>query len=290
MLASFPIEQAQPNQEFYGLEVLPLLQIYTRDSYRDAGNGDPEFDPARPEQAWWDDTYDGHPPNELVTFSALVWASDGTATIGSFTQKAAWMRTPNFKGRPAYPRWHPAATQATRGGNAINPVTMSTELQARDLMAEIGGVDIVELGLQSLVIQGITVLQPVNYPADELRRLWSVVMPSGSNINVGYKLARKYSAGVGHPGHWVADASVEGGINWQPDALIDGSDSTAKPLPPPCRPLKINEEMQTYIVGLWAKGTRIRRSDLSAANGETGDIADIRTKVTALYNLLVPHN
>lgn len=297
MQSSFPAEQAQPNQEFYGLDVLALFQNYTRDLYRASGNGDPVVDPARPEQNWWDDTYAGSAADESITFNAVVWADDGTATIGSFTQRAAWMRTPNFRGLPSFPKWIPAATQATRGGAAIDVAAMSTEAQARELMADLGGSSIVDFGLRTLVIQGVTLLQPISYPASEPRRLWSVVMADGTSVNVGSKLARKYSAGVGHPGQWVADLSEEGGINWQPDALPDGSNSGGKPLPVPCRPLKPNEELQIFMVAAWAKGTRVHRTDWnraasSAAEGNTDTVAieDIKTKVTALYNLLVPHS
>ena len=80
MQTSFPVEQPQPNQEFYGLDVLSLLQTYNRDLYRASGNGDPEFDITRPEQNWWDDSYQGHPPDELVTFNAVVWADDGASS------------------------------------------------------------------------------------------------------------------------------------------------------------------------------------------------------------------
>jgi len=295
MQTSFPVEQPQPNQEFYGLDVLSLLQTYNRDLYRASGNGDPEFDIMRPEQNWWDDSYQGHPPDELVTFNAVVWADDGTAVIGSFTQKAAWMRAPNFKGVPDYPKWIPAATQATRGEAAVEVAALSTEAQARELMADLGGATIVDIGLRTLAIQGISLLQPVNYPPDEPRRLWSVVMANGTTANVGYKLRRKYSAGIGHPGHWVADSTEEGGINWQADTVPDGSTSYAKALPPPCRPLKPNEELQIFMVTAWAKGTRVHRKDLAPVpsggiGADSAAIADVQTKVTALYNLLVPHS
>ncbi len=50
MLTSFPIEQPQPNQEFYGLDVLNLFETYTRAQFEAAGGPLIPFDPTRPEQ------------------------------------------------------------------------------------------------------------------------------------------------------------------------------------------------------------------------------------------------
>ena len=112
--------------------------------------------------------------------------------------------------------------------------------------------------------------------------------------NVGQALAEKYSAGVGHPGHWVADARRASGLHWQVDPVADGSLSTTPPMPAPCRPLKANEQLQTMTVGTFFKATQIRRTDMaSALAGATSDLAaialaDIQTKVTAIYNLVIP--
>ena len=57
MLTSLPIEQPQPNQEFYGLDVLNLFETYTRAQFEAAGGPLIPFDPTRAEQDWWDDTY-----------------------------------------------------------------------------------------------------------------------------------------------------------------------------------------------------------------------------------------
>lgn len=112
MLTSIPVEQPQPNQEFYGLDVLGLIQTHTRAECQAAGNPDLAFDPSRPEQDWWDDTYASHPPTETVTFSAVIYADDGTATIQTFTQSAKNMATRNFKGAPNYPKYTVQRTSA----------------------------------------------------------------------------------------------------------------------------------------------------------------------------------
>src|ERR1700688_1745402 len=159
MQTSFPLEQPQPNQEFYGLELLLLLKTYTRDSYRAAGNGDPVWDLSRPEQNWWDDTYVGK--TGPISFNAIQYASDGTATIVEITQDAKAMATPNFKGIPHYPVWTPAATAAVQphaaGASAtpVDPNELSTPEQAQALFVELGGTSVVDTGASSVTLPGI---------------------------------------------------------------------------------------------------------------------------------------
>ena len=300
MQSSFPLEQPQPNQEFYDLAVLLLLKSYTRDSYRAAGNGDPVWDPSRPEQDWWDDTYQGK--SGPITFNAIQYASDGAATIVQITQDAKAMSAPNFKGLPNYPPWAPAPTAAvqSRGAGApatpVDPNELSTPEQAQALFAELGGTSVVDTGANSVTLPGIgEIIFPITYPTGDSRRAFAIVQADGKMANVGQTLAEKYSAGVGHPGHWVADARRTSGLIWQIDPVADGSSSTAPVVPPPCRPLKANEQLQTMTVGTFFKATQIRRTDLtSPAPGATSDLdatvlADIQTKVTAIYNLIIPH-
>src|SRR5579862_2258926 len=111
MLTSLPIEQPQPDQEFYGLDVLNLFQTYTREQYEAAGGPLVPFDPARPEQDWWDDTYSTTTPTQRVPYNAVVSAAGGASVIGSFVQTAAQMATPNFKGKPNYAKWTPAPSR-----------------------------------------------------------------------------------------------------------------------------------------------------------------------------------
>jgi len=48
MLTSLPIEQPQPNQEFYGVDALNLFDTHTRAEFEAAGGPLIPFDPARP--------------------------------------------------------------------------------------------------------------------------------------------------------------------------------------------------------------------------------------------------
>ena len=305
MLTSLPIEQPQPNQEFYRVDVLNLFQTYTRVQFEAAGGPLIPFDPARPEQDWWDDTYAAIAPTQSVSYNAVVWGAGGTAAIGSFTQTAAQMATPNFKGLPNYPRWTPAPTRAVYNHAApsttspVDPKDLSMAQQAQALLTELGGTSIVDIGANSVTLPNIgQIVFPVTYPPDDPRRLFAVVLSNGKFFNVGQALAEKYSAGMGAPGSWVADATQISGLRWQATTVPDGSASTASALPVPCRALLANERLKTSLVGgLGFQTTQIQRTDLiPAAAPACGEgaadpvLLDIQVKVTALYNLIVPRS
>jgi hypothetical protein len=305
MLTSLPIEQPQPKQEFYGVDVLNLFETYTRAQFEAAGGPLIPFDPARPEQDWWDDTYASVAPTQSVSYSAVVYGAGSTAAIGSFTQTAAQMATPNFKGVPNYPKWTPAPTRAVYNHaapsttSAVDPKDLSTAGQAQALLAELGGTSIVDIGANSVTLPNIgQIIFPVTYPPDDPRRLFAVVLSSGKLFNVGQALAEKYSAGMGAPGSWIADAAQISGLSWQATTVPDGSASTASALPVPCRALLANEMLKTSLVGgLGFQTTQIQRTDLipaaapaCGAGGTDPVLLDIQVKVTALYNLIVPRS
>jgi len=299
MQTSFPVEPPQSNQEFYGLEALLLVKTYTRDSFRSAGNGDPVFDPSRPEQNWWDNTYDGK--SGPVSFNAIQYAADGAAAIVQITQDAKAMSTPNFKGLPHYPAWVPPPTAAVQprasGASAtpVDPNDLSTPEQAQALFVELGGTRVVDTGASSVTLPGIgEIVFPISYPAGDSRRAFAIVLADGKIANVGQAMAEKDGAGVGHPGRWISDSMRTSGLHWQVDPVPDGGSSTAAAVPPPCRALKPNEQLHTMTVGTFFRATQIRRTDLEApAPGAASDLvavvlADLQAKITAIYNLLIP--
>ena len=223
MLTSLPIEQGQPNQDFYGLDVLNLLKSYTRAQFEAAGGPLIPFDPARPEQDWWDDTYAAVAPTQSVRYNAVVSGAGGTAAIGSFTQTAAQMATPNFKGLPHYSAWTPAPTRAVYNHAApstsspVDPKDLSTAEQAQALLAELGGTSIVDIGANSVTLPNIgQVVFPVTYPPDDPRRLFAVVLSSGKLFNVGQALAEKYSfrpVGPANLGFWMTRGPTKFGTS-----------------------------------------------------------------------------
>jgi hypothetical protein len=305
MLTSLPIVQPQPNQEFYGVDLLNLFETYTRAQFEAAGGPLIPFDPARPEQDWWDDTYAAIAPAQSVSYNAVVSGAGGASAIGSFTQTAAQMATPNFKGLPNYPKWAPASTLAVYNHAApsttsrVDPKDLSTSAQAQALLAELGGTSIVDIGANSVTLPNIgQIVFPVTYSPDDPRRLFGVVLSTGKLFNVGQALAEKYAAGVGAPGSWVADVAQISGLSWQAKAVPDGSASTASALPVPCRQLLADERLMTSLTGgLGFQTTQIQRTDLipaaTPASGVSGTdpvLLDIQVKVTALYNLIVPRS
>jgi hypothetical protein len=305
MLTSLPVVQPQPNQEFYGVDVLNLFQTYTRAQFESAGGPLTPFDPTRPEQDWWDDTYAATAPAQSVSYNALVSGAGGSVAIGSFTQTAAQMAAPNFKGLPNYPKWIPAPTSAVYNHAApaatspVNPNDLSTTAQAQALLTELGATSIVDLGANSVTIPNVgQIVFPVTYPPDDPRRLYAVVLSNGKLFNVGDALVEKYANGIGAPGSWVVDATQTSGLSWQTIPVPDGSASTAAALPVPCRALLANEKLVTSLVGgLGFQTTQIQRTDLipasaPASSGSATDpvLLDIQVKVTALYNLIVPQS
>jgi hypothetical protein len=303
MLTSLPIEQPQPNQEFYGVDALNLFETYTRAQFEAAGGPLIPFDPTRPEQNWWDDTYAAVAPTQSVQYNAIVIGAGGTAAIGSFTQTSAQMATPNLKGLPRYSKWTPAVTRAVynhaapSAASPVDPKDLSTVEQAQALRAELGGTSIVDIGANSVTIPNVgQIVFPATYPPDDPRRLFVVALSSGKLFNVGQALAERYTAGVGAPGAWVADAAQSSGLSWQPTPVLDGSASGAAALPVPCRALLANERLLTSLVGgLGFQTTQIQRTDLipasTAGSGVSGLeplLLEIQTKVTALYDLIVP--
>jgi len=304
MLTSLPIVQPQPNQEFYAVELLNLFQTYTRAQFEAAGGPLIPFDPTRPEQDWWDDTYAATAPTQSVSYNALVAGAGGTTAIGSFTQTAAQMATPNFKGLPNYPPWAPAPTAAVYNHSApataspVDPKDLSTAAQAQAMLTELGGTSIVDTGATSVIVPNVgQIVFPVTYPSGDPRRLFAVVLSNGKLFNVGQALAEKYADGIGAPGSWVVDATQTSGLSWQAIAVPDGSASTAAALPVPCRALLANEQLVTSPVGLGFQATQIQRTDLipaaapvAGASATDPVLLDVQTKVTALYNLIVPRS
>ncbi len=257
MLTSLPIEQPQPNQEFYGLDVLNLFETYTRAQFEAAGGPLIPFDPARPEQDWWDDTYAAIAPTQSVSYNAVVSGAGGTAAIGSFTQTAAQMATPNFKGLPNYPKWIPAATRCSlqsRCAEHHQPGESDGPEHSGAGAGASGGA-----GRQQHRGYWSKFSHAAQYRSDcipgdlSCRTILDGCLPwffrAASSSMWDRRSPQKYSAGMGAPGSWVADATQISGLSWQATAVPDGSASTAPALPVPCRALLANERLMTSLVG-----------------------------------------
>lgn len=291
MITSLSSEQPQPSTEFYGLEVLQLVKTHARVEYEDAGGPLIAFDPSRPEQNWWIDGAAAKP----FSYSGLVQPGDGSATIKSFVSPDP--SKPNFKGIPNWPEWNPAPTVAVQprmGGvvTAVNRVDLSTADEAQSMLAEIGGVKVIDAGADAVTIPGFgTIVQPINYGV-EARRVFDLVLANGNKANVGQLLANKYRYGIGRPGRWVPDTGQVSGLHWEATPISAGSEIAADPLPPPCRQLKANEQIVVYLASPFNKASRIHRNDIAPAAGTGTDaeiLRDIQAKVTAIYNLVIPH-
>jgi hypothetical protein len=271
-LASVPVIPAQPSLANYAVSALALFQTYTRDSYLATfGLQAPAWNPSWPAKYWFDSTVDR---TSAASVSYTVFDS-GSASLQPLSLSAAEAATVNLPGAVSYPAYVIAPTVATRGGPAVDPRTLSLQADAAALMAQLGGSNLVDGGLTD------TPLDPVVYPADELRRMWEFTL-GGVPLNAGLLLAAQNAKGIGAPGQWVLNAP--GNPVWVPTVEPTGVDDTRPAVAMPLRNLLADEELVPSPLGLG--GATIVRTDLGAAQGDGYTAAD-RALLQQIYNLLV---
>jgi hypothetical protein len=256
---SAPVIPVQPEQDVYGPDALQLFTTYTRDSFRSAfGQEAPAWDPSRPTKTWFDSTavssstptvhYDVISPD-----SAGAW---GVRGLDLAVQEAAAV---NLPGQASYPVYVVAPTGATRGGAPLNPLFFSLEADARMLLQALGG--------SQLIDEGASNVFPVEYPADEPRRQWAVVI-GGRAFNCGELLRMKNANGIGAPGAWTMAAM---GPAWQAATLPPSGLDDPRPMRPvPVRKLLGNERLQPGLMGIGAVVVRTDRVAASQSQGGFG--------------------
>jgi hypothetical protein len=138
----------------------------------------------------------------------------------------------NLDGVGPFPAYVIAPTKASSdgpGGQPYNALYLSLESDARALMAEVGG--------SNLVDEGANVFLPLSYPADEPRREWEFTDKNGIKVNVGAMLFIKNMNGIGSPGAWDTSTPVP---TWVPAIHpVTAGD----PWGLPCRALAPNESI-----------------------------------------------
>lgn len=291
MLTSTPKDPTQPSTQFYNIDALYTVSLHTRGG-TEANNGpQPPFDMSQGERNWWDDSATG--PKSYIIF-------DNAA--GAFVTKTIDARKPNFKGFPNYPKRPIAGTSAvmphaTGTPTPVDPATLSTDAEAKALQAELGGTGYLDTGLSSQIIPVLgQIIFPIDYKS-ESRREWAVMLSTGKQINVGQALADKNKFGSGFPGKWVADSTNTSGLDWIPDRVVDGGQSTLPAVPPPCRALLPTEKLVSVAVGgLGFSNLQIERTDLTgpttAGTGSAGDsaaIADMHGKINRIFAAIFPN-
>ncbi len=270
---SRPAAPPQPEQEYYGFQELALFKAYTRESYRAAfGVEAPAYDSSRLIKSWFDSTADISDPGNVSVYRIPGRDGSGNWALRQLVLPSHEAASVNLTGAISYPAYVVPPTRATRGGSGINANYLSLAADAQALLAEIGG--------ESIVDEGNSVVFPVVYPPDEPRRAWDIMF-HGQPLNVGLLLLAKNAKGVGAPGHWNTSG---GDAVWLADpAAPTGLDDTRPPREMPVRDLLPNERMQ---VGLMGPG--IVRTDLeqSLQHAEGQFTADDRATLRQIYQIV----
>jgi len=270
---STPVIPSQPNLPYYGVVDLAIFKIYTRDSYRaEFGVEAPSFNPSRVIKSWFDSTADVSQPDNVSVYNTAARGRDAQWGVHQILIPSAEAAAVNLPGLIKYSAYVVPPTMATRGDSAINPNYLSLEQDARDLSTAVGGTGIQEEQLQ---------LYPVNYPADEKRRIWNILF-KGHPVYAGLLLLNKYAQGFGAPGHWDLSKAEPLWVSDPPPP--DGLFDTRPPRPLPIRPLLANER---FHVGLMDVG--IERTDLQQSQAEASGqfTPEDRTMIRAIYGAVV---
>jgi hypothetical protein len=273
---SQPAALPQPDVQVYGTDALALFQTFTRDRYRALfGVEAPPWDPSRPGKSWFDSTVDLTVPGSLATYKTVDRDASGVWSVVPFSMTAFEAANVNLPGAFVYPPYSITPTTATRGGSAINPLYLSLEGDARSLMAVFSAT--------SLIDEGATVIFPVVYPPEELRRMWAILLPAGHTVNVGALLQMCNAKGVGAPGHWDL---ASGSPLWVAEpAPPTGFEDTRPARPVPVRELLANEKLQPGVMGF---GVEVLRTDLqlAAAKQSGAFTSDDRRLLEEIYRIV----
>jgi hypothetical protein len=215
----------------------------TRDDCRRAA---PPFettiaDPTYPTKTWADPNPPAPDANGNVFYYRLPVPGEAAELI-PFPVPAKWAPLYNLPGRPQFPAYTPAATQAFISSPSssvqepMNPETLSTYAQAVELLAELSS----QFGITGQIVEQ-TVPVPggagngqYNYPPGEDRRVFVIQPAATANnpsplpINVGLMLVEMYGQGIGAPGSWVVNGQ---GYAWSPAQINQSTANGTVPLP-----------------------------------------------------------
>lgn len=270
---SRPVVPPQPEAPSYGVQQLALFKTYTRESYRAAfGVEPPPYDPSRLIKTWFDSTADTSHPENVAIYRVIGPDPAKGWSMRQLVLTAREAATVNLPGEVRYPPRLIPPTKASRGGGTINPIYLSLESEARELMAELGGSDLGD--------EGISTIFPVIYPPDEPRRLWYFML-GGRAVNAGALLYNRNKRGIGSPGRWDLSS---GEPVWVPDPPGPiGLDDTRPPREMPVRDLLPNERLESGPMG-----PRIVRTDFAqAAAAESGQFTTAdRSMLEAIHRMV----
>lgn len=290
VFAQAPVQPAQPNAQFYGVQSLYTFPVYAdRASYTLAtGKRAPACDASMPQKFWFDATVDTSDPSNVTVYQQV-------ALVGSVYKEKQYILSSsvaasvNLPGYEVYPTYVPADTGGIvgtfQGTTGIIPSAayLSTPDQAAAVLAAIGDAGSV------LGNDGAFAGESWNFGTDTRRFFTVKVM--GRDFNIGQLLQYQlYKAGIGAPGSWDLSNVSAGPIYTPiPPVVCDPSNPASKfaPVAPvPVRPLLGNEE---FTSGLTGPG--VERNDLAASTDAVSftlaDRALLNQILVLLQNLAV---
>lgn len=218
----------------------------------------------------WEDTSANPNSSAIKTYNVA-----GPSGIIQFQIPEASAAVCNLPPDPiTYPTYVVASTAATRGSATINPVYLSMEVDARSLMADLGGT-----GLAIEDLSGF----PMSYPVDEPRRLYYFLL-SGHPLNVGNLLyAKNFPGGIGAPGHWDVSS---GSPTWVATPAAPMEANTQPRFPMPLKPLTATQStVQQLMGGFLIEDNAGQPAPLSAGGSFTDADRQLLTKIAAALSV-----
>lgn len=316
-----------PNQPTYGATSIlaPSVSWWNnRNDYLAAtGNQAPAFTAGQPVKRWVVSGLDMTDPTVLYTFNYLGLDGNGNAAMLSMSLPYSVAAVLNMQGQVAYQTYAAwLAAQPPTGGTVVysdfgNAITLPMDLsslftpdEANALATQLSS----QLGYACTAIPLVTPdgnpTATYNYDPADNRRYYDIQITMPPNVGAPYQqfamggpgglFASCSVNGIGSPGSWAwvlipntKTVNYAAGPRWTPSIPADGA-TEAREYPVPVRALVSPPEQLVLLLG---NVVAVERTDLMPSSGGSGSgltaaqaatLADIETKVTALWNTLPP--
>lgn len=283
---AYQTAQKKPQLNFpqYGLVELELFPRLTRATFKSTFNEQaPAWDKTRRIQRWFDSEAGKRDPEDLYIYKVVTTGNDGQPVWRNCVVTCREAATPNLPGHFDYPKYMVQATKAyvTSGQGDANLVSAEQMCLIEEAQALAVALSPVLGGAVSVEENKMVGVFTLVYPADEPRRIYNLVFPSGDKCNAQQLLLSRYSAGVGSPGHW----NVLGlGVQWISDIPSDTGEYDARPeVLIPMRDLFPNEKLAPSMGAPVVQRTDFAETQtLDDTKAMPKRVAEIHTMVKAL--------